>query len=63
MRTNSFVWGLAGALMCLGGVFGADNVAPEGFVALFNGVDLVDWKENRQDPAHWTVKDLSLIHI
>lgn len=57
MRTNSFVWGLAGALMCLGGVFGADNVAPEGFVALFNGVDLVDWKENRQDPAHWTVRD------
>jgi hypothetical protein len=34
-----------------------EPVVPEGFVALFNGRDLSGWKENRQDPVHWTVRD------
>jgi putative heme-binding domain-containing protein len=35
----------------------ADNVAPPGFVALFNGRDLAGWTENGKPPAHWSVQD------
>jgi len=40
----------------VGSVLAEDLVVPEGFIALFNGRDLSGWKENRQDPVHWTVK-------
>ena len=40
----------------------ADNIAPPGFTALFNGRDLAGWTENKQPPAHWTVKDGELLY-
>jgi hypothetical protein len=33
----------------------ADNVAPPGFVALFNGKDLAGWKVPEGDNGHWKV--------
>jgi len=33
----------------------ADNVAPEGFVPLFNGKDLTGWKVPAGDNGHWKV--------
>jgi hypothetical protein len=36
---------------------GADNVAPAGFVALFNGKDLTGWKVPEGDGGHWKVID------
>ena len=48
-------------LLCLVGLFlglpaGAkDNTAPEGFVALFNGMDLSGWKVPAGDNGHWKV--------
>ncbi len=41
---------------------GADNVPPAGFRSLFNGRDLAGWTENKQPPAHWTVKDGELLY-
>ena len=38
-------------------ILAADNLPPEGFVALFNGKDLTNWTENKQTPAHWTVSE------
>jgi hypothetical protein len=35
----------------------ADNVAPEGFTALFNGKDLTGWKAPEGDGGHWKVVD------
>jgi len=35
----------------------ADNVAPEGFVSLFNGRDLAGWKIPEGDNGHWKVLD------
>jgi type 1 glutamine amidotransferase len=35
----------------------ADNVAPPGFVALFNGKDLAGWKVPEGDGGHWKVVD------
>lgn len=35
----------------------ADNVAPEGFVSLFNGKDLSGWKVPAGDNGHWKVVD------
>ena len=35
----------------------ADNVAPEGFVALFNGRDFTGWKVPEGDGGHWKVVD------
>lgn len=45
--------------LCLGAVaiFGADNVAPAGFVSLFNGKDLTGWKVPAGDNGHWKVVD------
>ncbi len=43
-------------------VSAADVVPPEGFKALFNGRDLVGWKENNQPPVHWSVKDGELVY-
>jgi putative heme-binding domain-containing protein len=40
----------------------ADNVAPAAFKALFNGRELAGWTENKQPPAHWTVKDGELLY-
>lgn len=43
------------------GLFGlaraADNTPPEGFVALFNGKDLTNFKVNDAQRAAWSVKD------
>lgn len=36
---------------------GEDNVAPEGFVALFNGKNLDGWKVPEGDNGHWKVVD------
>lgn len=35
----------------------ADNVAPEGFVALFNGKDFSGWKVPEGDKGHWKIMD------
>jgi hypothetical protein len=35
----------------------ADNVAPEGFTALFNGKDFTGWKVPAGDNGHWKVQD------
>src|SRR5262249_38918203 len=35
----------------------ADNVAPEGFVSLFNGKDLAGWRVPAGDHGHWKVVD------
>ena len=35
----------------------ADNQAPPGFVALFNGKDLTGWKVPAGDNGHWKVAD------
>ena len=40
----------------------SDNEPPAGFLALFNGKDLSGWKENRQDPVHWSVKEGELVY-
>jgi hypothetical protein len=46
------------ALLSLVGLFlgmqawAADNTAPEGFVSLFNGKDLLGWKVPAQTHAH-----------
>ena len=44
---------LASALSLL--VSAADNVAPEGFHALFNGRDFTNWKVPEGDNGHWKV--------
>lgn len=33
------------------------NTPPEGFVALFNGKDLANWRDEGKAQGHWTVKD------
>lgn len=38
-------------------LFAADNVAPTGFVSLFNGKDLTGWKAPVGDNDHWKVVD------
>ena len=45
--------------ICLGAltVLAADNVAPPGFVSLFNGQDLAGWKVPAGDGGHWKVVD------
>ena len=40
----------------------ADTAVPEGFRALFNGIDLQGWTEKGQAPQHWSVKDVVLIY-
>lgn len=49
------------ALCCAGALtlplFAADNVAPDGFVALFNGKDFSNWKVPEGDNGHWKVVD------
>jgi hypothetical protein len=45
---------------CLGvatALCGADNTAPAGFTALFNGRDLTGWKVPDGDNGHWKVVD------
>ena len=55
-------WILACFLVaCLSGIFAiaaapvADNVAPQGYVLLFNGKDLAGWKIPEGDGGHWKV--------
>ena len=38
-------------------VWATDNTAPEGFVSLFNGKDLLGWKAPIGDNGHWKVVD------
>jgi hypothetical protein len=49
--------GLCSALAMPGATLGADNEAPAGFVALFNGKDLAGWKAPPGDNGHWKVVD------
>src|SRR5260370_18992913 len=43
-------------VLLLGGqAWAADNTAPEGFVSLFNGKDLLGWKVPAGDNGHWKV--------
>jgi hypothetical protein len=37
--------------------YGADNVAPEGFTALFNGQDFIGWKVPEGDNGHWKIEN------
>lgn len=38
------------------------NVPPKGFVALFNGKDLTNWKADKTVVLHWKVKDGVLLY-
>jgi len=38
------------------------NVPPKGFVALFNGKDLKNWKVDKDTAEHWSVKDGVLLY-
>lgn len=38
------------------------NVPPKGFVALFNGKDLANWKADKTVAMHWRVKDGVLLY-
>lgn len=40
----------------------ADNVPPQGFVAIFNGKDLSGWKEAKGKESHWKVEDGVLVY-
>ena len=52
----AFVLAAASALLVmLPAARAEDNVAPEGFVALFNGHDLSGWKIPEGDGGHWKV--------
>ncbi len=44
-------------LALVSSAFAADNVAPDGFVALFNGKDFSGWKVPAGDNGHWKVVD------
>lgn len=44
-------------LALVSSAFAADNVPPDGFVALFNGKDLSGWKVPAGDNGHWKVID------
>ncbi len=46
---------MAGALTAL--VSAADNTAPEGFAALFNGRDFTHWTVPEGDGGHWKIID------
>ncbi|MHC1766921.1 MAG: DUF1080 domain-containing protein [Verrucomicrobiia bacterium] len=46
---------MAGALTALASA--ADNTAPEGFTALFNGRDFTNWKVPEGDGGHWKIID------
>lgn len=46
---------IASALTVL--VAAADNTAPEGFTALFNGRDFTNWKVPEGDGGHWKIID------
>ena len=39
-----------------------DNIAPEGFRALFNGTNVEGWVENKEAPTHWSVADQCLVY-
>jgi type 1 glutamine amidotransferase len=45
---------LAGLLLGMQ-AWAADNTAPEGFVSLFNGKDLLGWKVPAGDNGHWKI--------
>ncbi len=48
---------LATSLLAATALSGADNSAPAGFTALFNGRDLSGWKVPDGDNGHWKVLD------
>lgn len=49
------VWITTLAVLAACGARGADNEAPPGFVALFNGKDFSGWKVPEGDGGHWKV--------
>lgn len=61
MKTNIITRSLALSSVCgvclLGVSQAADNVAPEGFVSLFNGTDFSGWAIPEGDGGHWKVVD------
>ena len=65
-RPPSIISGLfAGFVLCVSATAAdapKDNVAPEGFRALFNGKDLEGWVEKQQPPAHWSVAEDCLVY-
>ena len=40
----------------------ARNTPPPGFIALFNGKDLTNWKDEGKAKGHWTVRDGALYY-
>ena len=44
-------------LLCAFSVLAQDSRVPEGFVSLFNGKDLTNWKVPEGDNGHWRVLD------
>ena len=53
----SVVITLAAAVCLATSAPAADNMPPEGFVALFNGKDLSGWKEAKGKEGHWKVEE------
>lgn len=54
---NALTRSLAVLALAAGTALAADNVAPPGFTALFNGKDLTGWKVPDGDNGHWKVVD------
>lgn len=55
--TSFCVGGSVAAVLAIGTMVGADNQAPPGFTALFNGKDLTGWTVPQGDNGHWKVVD------
>src|SRR6516162_2603123 len=55
MKQPAFIFPFLGLLLAFPAR--ADNTAPEGFVALFNGKDLAGWTVPAGDGNHWKVLD------
>jgi type 1 glutamine amidotransferase len=56
MKQPAFVFALLGLLLAAP-ARAADNTAPDGYVALFNGKDLTGWTVPAGDGGHWKVLD------
>jgi hypothetical protein len=54
---KSLVFSALGSFALFGLAQAADNVAPAGFTALFNGTDFTGWKVPDGDNGHWKIID------
>jgi hypothetical protein len=59
---NTLLRSFAAFAVVSSSLLAADNEPPAGYTALFNGKDVSGWKENKQDPTHWSVRDGELVY-